>query len=178
MKSKILAVDDEPQNLKLINGYLANMNFEVITANDGVEAWEILEKRHQEIDVILLDRLMPRMDGMALNEKIKADPGMAVIPVIMQTAAAQPDQMVEGIEAGGYYYLTKPYDGPMLVSLVMAAIREAEEQESLSIEIGRNQKVIGLIVRSDFAFASLEDARDLTLFLSKLYPNHRRCTIF
>lgn len=177
MKSKILAIDDEQKNLKLIKGFLAGLECELITAKDGLEGWDVLLGSYQEIDVILLDRMMPRMDGMALNARIKSHPEMAKIPVIMQTAAAQPAQVVEGIQAGVYYYLTKPYNAGMLISLVNAAISKAKELKTLSVEVGRYKKMVGLIDQSDFSFASLEEARDLTLYLANFFPDPQKIMI-
>lgn len=105
---KILAVDDEEFNLMIIKAYLEEEGYDVILAADGLQGLEQLQK-HPDIAVIVLDRMMPNMDGMTMLAKVKADPVWNEIPVIMQTAAASSQQVLEGIQAGVYYYLTKPY---------------------------------------------------------------------
>jgi len=171
MSSRILAVDDDTSNLNLIRLYLEDTDFEIITAMDGLDAWEILQKEHKNIDVLLLDRMMPNMDGMELNAKLKADPEMEHIPVIMQTGAALKHQVVEGINAGVYYYLTKPYNKDMLVSLVSAATYEAVARKVASDELANYQRVTNMISRVDFSFSTISEARQLGLYLSSLYPN-------
>lgn len=122
MKHCILAVDDEPLNLEIIEGFLDEELYEILMARDGEEAWRILEQSHDRIDVILLDRMMSGLDGIALAERILAHPGMRNIPIIMQSAAAQPKQISEGIGAGVAYYLTKPYTARQLRGLVADAV--------------------------------------------------------
>ncbi len=102
----ILIVDDEHLNIELIKLHLARAEYEILTAGDGVEAWQVVSKRYDKIDLILLDRNMPNMDGIAFMHKIKSDPNAAHIPVIMQTAASDPERISEGVQAGVYYYLT------------------------------------------------------------------------
>ncbi|MCE9507061.1 MAG: response regulator [Alphaproteobacteria bacterium] len=123
-KAKILAVDDEPLNLDIMSRYLEKEGFEVIAANDGDEALEKL-KAHPDTDVILLDRMMPRMDGMEVLAQIKKTPELKDIPVIMQTAAAGSTEAFEGSIAGVYYYLTKPYEEFVLVALVKSALKDS-----------------------------------------------------
>ena len=107
---RVLVVDDHAPDRKLLTVHLQPEGYEVETAEDGVEAWGKLRADPQRYDVILLDRTMPRMDGMQLLGKIKDDEDLRMVPVIMQTALAEREEILEGIRAGAYYYLTKPYD--------------------------------------------------------------------
>lgn len=177
MVSRILAVDDDLGNLHLIKLYLEETNFEIITATDGLEAWDILQNQHQHIDVILLDRLMPNMDGMELNAKLKATPDMENIPVIMQTGAALKHQVIEGINAGVYYYLTKPYNREMLVSLVEAAAYEVAAHKVVSDELSNYHSITDMISNVDFSFSSLQEARQLGLYLTTLYPEPTKSSV-
>ncbi len=177
MRSTILAIDDDPKSLKLMEAFLAASDYKVLTAKDGLEAWQVLTHHHEEIVVILLDRMMPGMDGMALNAKIKHNPLMSGIPVIMQTAASEPDQVAEGIKAGVYYYLTKPYHRTTLINLVQAAVKRTQEWHRLSKEVVRYKKMLGLIERADFSFASPEEARDLTIFLANFFPDPQKVSL-
>ena len=122
-KDLVLAVDDKETNLVLLVGMLESEGYQVITATDGMQAWDILETNAQDFQAVLLDRVMPNMDGLAVLKKMKEDPRFKFIPVIMQTVANAANEVLEGIEAGAYYYLTKPYQKKILVGIVQAAIR-------------------------------------------------------
>jgi len=177
MTYKILAVDDEEKNLKLIQGFLQRDGYEVITASDGMHAWKLLQNLNNEIDVILTDRMMPNMDGMELTKKVKAHPEMRNIPIIMQTAAAQKDQVAEGVKAGVYYYLTKPFDSVVLISIISAAISDAQVQKELILEVHKHKKVMEFIDTCHFSFSRLDDARDLTIYLANFFPDPDRVTL-
>lgn len=118
----VLVVDDEPNNLRALKIDLSEMNYNVLTAKDGQEGWQVLQDNKDEISAIMLDRMMPNMDGMQFMKKLKSTPDVSDIPVIMQTAAAEKEQVIEGITAGVYYYLTKPYDKEIMLSILQAAI--------------------------------------------------------
>ena len=88
-RGTVLAVDDDPVILTLLVELATSAGYEVLTAVDGQEAWEALETSYTEIDVILLDRMMPRMGGMELLSLVKRDPRMDQLPVIMQTSSGR-----------------------------------------------------------------------------------------
>ena len=112
---KILAVDDHIHIVRLIQVNLGKENT-VITAADGEEG---LEKARQERpDLILLDVVMPKMDGFAMLRELKADPRLQDIPVIMLTVKAQNSDIVRGLHEGAEYYLPKPFHPSELQALV------------------------------------------------------------
>ena len=123
-KIKVLAVDDDEFNLDIMTGYLEAEGFEVITAGNGDRALHSLQTI-PDIELVILDRMMPDMSGMEVLEKIKEIPGLKRIPVIMQTAAAGTDQVSQGIEAGAYSYLTKPYEDSALIGIIKAALKNS-----------------------------------------------------
>ena len=100
MRPKILVVDDEPRNLRFIKACLKHINVDLIEAHDGIQGWEILEKSYKEIDLVLLDRMMPNMNGMEVMAKIKEHPEISRIPVIMQTALGTKEEITEGVLSG------------------------------------------------------------------------------
>src|SRR6188768_381698 len=104
----ILLVEDEATNMAILSAYLRVAGYKVTEAHDGVQAYEILSK-NPNFDLIVTDRRMPHMDGLELAKKIKRDTRLDRIPVIMQTGASSQDEIIEGIKAGVFYYLTKPY---------------------------------------------------------------------
>ena len=173
----ILAIDDEPNNLKLIQMYLADTNYQLLTASNGFEGWQVLTQCHDTVDVILLDRMMPVMDGMEFMKKLRQQDEFVHLPVIMQTAAAGPSQIAEGMQSGVFYYLTKPYDEEVLLSIIQAALSDATTQSSLRTEVRKYHRMMGLIKQSDFNFRTLEEARDLTVFLANFFPDPERMVL-
>jgi CheY-like chemotaxis protein len=120
-RPKILAVEDEEFTLDILQYYLSNAGYDVIPAQDGAIAVQKLEET-PDIDVIVLDRMMPKMDGIEFLNIIKADSRFRGIPVVMQTAAALAEQVRHGLEAGADYYLTKPYDHAELLGMVNSSL--------------------------------------------------------
>lgn len=163
---RVLCVDDEEFNLDILDKHLKKSGYEVVTAADGQKALDILKRPRHGIDVILLDRMMPVMDGMELLRKVKADSELKDMPVIMQTAAVGTNEAVEGIEAGAYYYVTKPYEAEMLLSIVAAAVRDIREGSSLKSKVTKKEEVQPLIKRMEFEVITLKEARALASYLA------------
>ena len=166
----ILVVDDEPLNLEIIAEFLEGDAYRLEFAATGEEAWGLLEVPDSAYDLVVLDRMMPGMNGIELLKRIKADARLSHLPVIMQTAAAAPDQVREGLAAGAYYYLTKPYDPEALQTIVRAALDDARNRALLE-ESGRAQiHALQWLSEARFAFRTLEEAREIGIFLSGLCP--------
>ena len=169
-RQKILAVDDEALNREILADYLSIAGFDVIEADDGDTALLMLAS-HPDVDAIVLDRMMPRMDGIKVLGELKSDPRLRDIPVIVQTAAASTEQIVEGIRAGAYYYLTKPYEDIILLGIISAAIDGAAEKKDLRDEIGKNHRVQALLQQGRFRFRTLEEAKGLAVFIANCCPD-------
>jgi len=120
---------------------------------------------------VLLDRTMPRMDGMQLLGKMKDDEELRMVPVILQTALAHRDQILEGIRAGAYYYLTKPYDVDMLLSVVRTAIADYQGYRDLQTRVKKELDSLRLMQNGLFAFQTVEQARDLGAMLANTCPD-------
>lgn len=121
MTARILVVDDVPANVKLLEVRLLAEYFEVLTATSGPEAIEICE--NDKIDVVLLDVMMPDMDGFEACRILKGDPATAHIPVIMVTALDEIADRVRGLEAGADDFLTKPVNDLQLMTRVRSLVR-------------------------------------------------------
>ncbi len=167
----MLIVDDHALDRKLLRAHLAPEGYAIETAEDGVEAWGKLHANPERYDVVLLDRTMPRMDGMQVLMKMKESDALRMLPVILQTAAARHDQIVEGIRAGAYYYLTKPYDVDMLRSVVRTATNDHRGYRALCAQLRRGVDSIRLLSSATFTFQTLDQARDLGTLLANTCPN-------
>ena len=159
LQSTVLAVDDKQTNLEILAGMLKSAGYSVVTATDGVEAWNILEQRGGDFEAILLDRIMPNMNGLEVLEKIKAHPGLQSIPVIMQTSAGAAHEVLEGIQAGAFYYLTKPYKKKILLGIVQAALRDFASHQSLQEELRQNARTWSFLDSGIFRFRTLGGGR-------------------
>jgi two-component system cell cycle response regulator len=121
MTARILVVDDIPANVKLLEVRLLAEYFEVLTASNGADALETCE--NGKIDVVLLDVMMPDMDGFEVCRRLKSDPATAHIPVVMVTALDHVSDRVRGLEAGADDFLTKPVNDLQLMTRVRSLVR-------------------------------------------------------
>lgn len=116
MPRKILAVDDEKHIVRLVQVNLERQGYEVVTANDGKEALEKVEEERP--DLVVLDVMMPYMDGFEVLQNMRRNPSTRDIPVIMLTAKAQDADVFKGWQSGVDCYLTKPFNPMELLSFV------------------------------------------------------------
>jgi len=121
MTARVLVVDDVPANVKLLEARLSAEYFDVVTAMSGSDALTICERA--ECDVVLLDVMMPDMDGFEVCRRLKSNPATHHIPVIMVTALDQPSDRVRGLEAGADDFLTKPVSDVALIARTRSLAR-------------------------------------------------------
>lgn len=121
MTARVLVVDDVIPNVKLLEAKLTSEYFDVLCAYSGPEALDIIAREHP--DIILLDVMMPGMDGFEVCRRIKADPATTHIPVVMVTALDQPSDRVAGLESGADDFLTKPVQDVALFARVRSLVR-------------------------------------------------------
>jgi len=121
---RILAVDDVAENLEILQMRLESRGYEVVLAADGEAA--LAAVREQLPDLILLDIMMPKMDGIEVARRLKADTSLPFIPIILVTAKADDKDVVAGLDAGGDDYLTKPFEHAALVARVRSMLRIKE----------------------------------------------------
>src|SRR5919112_5530893 len=118
----ILAVDDTPENLEILRMRLEAQGYEVVEATDGEDG--LAKAREARPDLVLLDIMMPKRDGISVVRELKADPDLRSIPVILVTAKADTKDVVEGLDAGGDDYLTKPFEHAALLARVRSMLRQ------------------------------------------------------
>jgi CheY-like chemotaxis protein len=116
MTKTILIADDDPTIIKLLQVNLEMEGYDVLTAFDGQDALE--KATEQRPDLILLDIMMPRLDGWATQEALAATPGLAEVPVVFLSARAQQADLRRGYEAGVAEYVTKPFDPTALLDII------------------------------------------------------------
>ncbi len=121
MTARVLVVDDVPANVRLLEARLSAEYFDVVTAMSGREALAICERA--ECDLVLLDVMMPDMDGFEVCRRLKSNPATHHIPVVMVTALDQPSDKVRGLEAGADDFLTKPIQELALIARVRSLAR-------------------------------------------------------
>ena len=171
MGEKILVVDDDPDIARFVEVNLRTYGYEVHMASDGLQA---LEKAHEvRPDLILLDVMMPNLDGFEVARRLRSDPRMANVNIIMLTAKAMSADKVLGLTAGADDYIIKPFDPIELVARVKGVLRRAGEMKAMSPLTGlpgnlRIQDEIHRLVESEQPFALLY--ADLDNF--KAYNDH------
>jgi diguanylate cyclase (GGDEF)-like protein len=129
-KKRILVVDDHEDNIELLRARLEARGYEVFGASDGQAALDQVE--HVSPDLILLDVMMPKMDGMEVVRRLKANKNLPFIPVIMQTALDSTENKVEGLDAGADDYITKPINFAELEARVNSLLRIKKLQSDLA----------------------------------------------
>lgn len=187
---KILVVDDDLDTLKLVGTTLEKQGFTIVAAKDGVEA---LEKVAQHMpDLILLDIMMPKMDGYEVTRRLRSDPATAGIPIILFTAKAQVDDKVAGLEAGADEYLTKPTHPAELVARVKSILKRPVTSMLPPLPTGLTGTLSGAVVgvlaakggqgvttlAINLAAAFLEQGKDASVALAELRPGRGNVSVF
>ena len=129
-KPIVLCVDDEPANLKLLQNILVPRGYTVVEAENGEDA--LLKLKSQAIDLVLLDLMMPKMDGLQVSRKIKENKKFLNLPIIMLTAYSGTESYIGSLSGEIFAYLHKPFKTEELVSLVKAALEHARNEPALS----------------------------------------------
>ena len=167
-KGTILAVDDDTIALRMLSDFLDDDDYEVVQAQDGEEALAILNEDSERFDAVVLDWIMPRMDGLSVLKAITSDMRFVGLPVIMQTSVSEKEQVDEAIKSGAYYYIIKPYDYTVLTNVVQAALekfRQFREVMAWGIEATAG---LALLKRGEFHVRSLQEGRMVANLIADL----------
>jgi CheY-like chemotaxis protein len=166
----ILVVDDELMNIQILVRNLQKEDYKISVAMNGEEAWALMEKSPQDFDAVLLDRIMPGIDGLEVLKRMKGHEELRSVPVIFQTAMTEEHEILEGIQAGAFYYLTKPYRKERLLAVVKTAITDHVQYKALQKEAHQTVDALHHLTRGDFSIQRLEDADNLASLLAKVCP--------
>jgi len=167
--ARLLVVDDDPINRRLLASYLKREGHEVATANDGAEGWALLQR--EPFDIALLDVLMPELDGYGVLERMQADPVLCHVRVIMISSVEETDSIVRCIELGADDYLPKPFSPVLLRARISAGLGRKRlhdlEREYLE-QVGHVVDAAGAVEQGTFEPAALNGVAERDDALGKL----------
>ena len=170
-RDTVLIVDDEDALRNVLRRMLEGEGCGVLTARDGTEGLEILQARPESISVVILDWVMPQMSGIELLRWMKTQDHIEHIPVIMLTALDDPERIKEGIDAGAFYYLVKPFQRTLLKSILRAAVFDFHNTRHLLEKLKQYEKPIALLEEGTFRFRTPEEAEQLAVMIASETPD-------
>ena len=169
--TRVLIVDDNPHDRALLQEHLSREGYEIDTAEDGVEGFHLMERDPWRYDVVLLDRNMPRLGGVELLQWLKANAELRSLPVILQTASDSRADLLEAMKGGAFYFLTKPYDVEVLLTVVATAVRDRASYRQLQTVARRSEMATGLLRGASFRLRTIEEARDVGTLVAGFCPD-------
>ncbi|BEV72837.1 MULTISPECIES: response regulator [unclassified Paludibacterium] len=174
MAHTLLLVDDEPFNLELMSELLEDAGYQIRTAESGEAAWQLLEQEGESYSTVLLDKMMPGIDGFEVLRRIKGNPKLEFLPVIMQTAVGAAASVQEGLSQGAFYYLTKPFSREMLLAVIEAAVSHWDRHAYFRELANQQAEALGYLSQARFAFRTHQEAQWVTALLARACPHPER----
>lgn len=151
---KILIVEDEQDILQLVKHYLEKEGFRSVTALNGLDA--LKKVKEEKPDLIILDLMLPEMDGLEVCKRVRSTPDTAMLPIIMLTAKAEESDTIVGLELGADDYVTKPFSPKALVARVKALLRRIDRTPSNGAEIYHYDTLTMNLVRHEVSLGQQE----------------------
>lgn len=174
----IFVVDDDPLCQLMIRNMLDPDDVLLVEADSLKAAWHLLEDNSAvSVDLVLLDRSLPDGDGLELLPRLRELPGMANVPVIVQSGLTGPEDVAAGMQMGAYHYLEKPYRRDMLRTLIRVAVRESRERRNLLAQMSRANDGMIFMTGVEFQLRTIADVRSLTPYLAQLFPNPENAVV-
>lgn len=170
----VLAVDDDVMSREFLRAHIEKLGHKALVAENGAQAIALLTGGKDPVDVVLMDREMPVMDGLSAVGRMKQEPRLRKIPVIMITALKSPERIQEGLDAGVFYYLAKPVEDKVFHSVLEAAIRESRQMRTLAEELAKHRASFDMIETCRFTFRTLAEAESLAAFMANCFPDPER----
>jgi len=173
----LLIVDDDPNLRDAIAAVLDQGGFASRQAGDGEEGLKQLREEPDAFDGIVLDWKMPKMDGLEVLRRIKADPRTAPLPVIFQTGSGDTAVIKESLAAGAHYFLEKPVRRKELLATVRTAVEDCQRQRELGAHVRRSARTLSLMRLGHFRYRTQEEAENLTYLLAAACPDPDKAAI-
>ncbi|MBK5969159.1 MULTISPECIES: response regulator [Thiorhodovibrio] len=169
---RLLIVEDDPVDTAIIREFLHDTPYQLEFAGNGEAAWVLLDAEPERFDAIILDRVMPGLGGIDLLARLVKDGRFFTLPAIMQTAATTPEQVAEGLAAGAWYYLAKPYSANALCQVIHGALNDRQHR----LELHRLEQELDdtwqLLREGQFEFRTPQQARVLSARLGAFCPEN------
>lgn len=167
-KLTVLVLDDDEINLTILTKNAQEAGYDVKSFTSGDAAYDYLENHPKEIDIAVLDKMMPGLNGLELLRRIKNMDSMRHMPVILQTGDVGVAQMREGLESGAYYYLSKPFHPEILTAILHSAANECAMRKELFVQLQAGYaQFLGMFREGDLTFKTHAEARLLAAILSQ-----------
>ncbi|MGE0484254.1 MAG: response regulator [Gammaproteobacteria bacterium] len=173
-RNTVLLADDDRLARQLAVDILDDEDFEVTAVADGEQAWAVIDEQPRLFDAVVLDGRMPGLTGFELLERMKRDPRTKAIPVVMLSGLTDIADVTAGIRAGAYYYVTKPYEPELLVSVLRAAIADRNDHAEVERQLATTVGAMPLLSRAEFVFRTVEEARALAGLVANVAPQPAR----
>ncbi|CAN5127564.1 hypothetical protein BH09BAC1_BH09BAC1_24060 [soil metagenome] len=170
-QQRILVVDDDPMFHKLLGYALKSDDYPLWFTFNAEEAKEVLERSSKDILAIILDWELPGMSGLEFLAWMKSQEEYRDIPVIMLTGRSGPEEIKSGINAGAFYYVTKPFQKDFLNSVMKAAIADRQNLMHLANELERVRNPLESLIQGEFRFKTIQEAQKLSVFIANACPN-------
>lgn len=168
--ARILLVDDDRMALAMLASMLDELGYAVETAANGAEAYALLREDPGRADLLVTDRMMPVMDGLALTRRLKREPDTRDMPIVMLTGATEVDEVAAGLQAGVFYYLVKPAARQLVASVLESATQEVGRKRRLSEELGAHQAAFANIRVLRMVLSTPQEVEPVCSLLSSVHP--------
>ncbi|MBF0140751.1 MAG: response regulator [Magnetococcales bacterium] len=165
---RVLIIDDSPISILPLADFLSK-SYNVFLMTSGIDALEFLKST--KVDIIILDVVMPDMDGYETCVKMKENQDLDHIPIIFITVRASPDDVVRGLQCGANYYLEKPYNKDIVLAVIKSAINRSLLRKRLLKNVKDTVGTFGLINEGCFSFRTLDEAHHLAVLLASACPD-------
>ncbi len=166
MSDHILLVDDDDFIQIITRELLLEEGYEVSVAGDGAEAWEKMDAVPEQFDLMILDKNMPRLNGMELLKRLRGDERFKEFPVIMLTADTEQQSLADSLAAGAHYCLTKSSSESVLKNVIYNVLSDAHHKKELLSLIGHQTNILQILKQAEFEFQTLDEAKNLALWLA------------
>lgn len=170
-RARVLLVEDDRASLLAIESQIAELGYAVETASNGAEAYAMLKEDAARADIVVSDRMMPVLDGLALTRRIKREAEMRHIPVVLLTGAAETADISAGIEAGAFYYLTKPPAPALVASVLASAVQEVERQAQVRTQVGAHQAAFANMQLARFTLTRPQEVEPVVSMLASMHSD-------